>query len=467
MSTSEDDRQHLAVLQNNLAWYYFNCGRWTGSEDFARESCLTFEQAYGLKNRDILEAKSKLACILKEKGKIGDAEKIAKDVVDIAKSFLGSKDEQTLAAYESLALVYQTGGKLALAEKACRKALSGREKILGPIHPDIYGSQRRLATILELSGKYDAAETLITSAIAGQKALAEPSDKETLRITYRLSFIQRAQGKYTEAEQTAREHLAIHTSVFGDNHWETRKSQYSLALSLIAQSKVEEAETLIQGLLEYIQTDHFLEPGHPYILYLQFELGRIRTAQGRYKEALIFHRNALECFVQLHPDRPEIYEYRSAFAAALLKADPVANLDEAYSLQQEAHADLKKFLGPDHPTTLLSLHRISEVLAEKKDFQKALKTAKKVRDRRDKIWKSKHPDTIAAEVWIEELEARRKQKPDDSLKVAGGEERRTSLLAEKKDKSRPIFGRWSMSSKEKLQGVDSDSESGDNDLDKQ
>lgn len=460
ITISEQDRPHLAGLQKKLSWYYFTRGRWTGSENLARDACQTFERAYGPKNRDTLSAKSNLANILKEKGHFIDAEKVAKEVVEGTQSSLGSKDEQTLSAYNSLALIYQVEGKVRMAEKLCRKALSGREKILPSSHPDIFRSQRRLATILELSGKYDAAETLITGALAGQKAIAGPSDKDTLHIQYRLAFIQRAQGKYAEAEETVREALSIQTSLYGLKNIEARKMQYSLAVSLIEQSKIEEAESLIHGLLTYIKTDHPLDPSHPYSLWLTFTLGRIRTAQGRYVDALALYRTALDGTVRLYADHPDTHEYRSTYAAVLLKADPVANLEESFRLQGEAHAALEKTNGADHPMTLTSLKRVSEVLAEKKDFRKALKTAKKVCERREKVLKLRHPDTIAAKVWVEQLEARQKLKSHENVKpvvdvVAKKQRGRSPLGDEKKDEARGLFGRWSRSSKSALDTLDS------------
>jgi hypothetical protein len=224
--------------------------------------------------------------------------------------------------------------------------------------------------------------------------------------------------------------------------------QYSLALILIAQSKLQEAESLIQELQQYVEDKQRIHTSHPYNLYLTFALACIRTSQHRHKEAVSLYRAALEGYERISTDHPETLEYRSAYAAALINLDPIANIEESYTLQRETHSALEKKLGPDHPTTLTSLKYISEVQAVMGELEKALKTARKVRARREKVLKLQHPDTIAAGEWVNVLEARRDGKRGKSSEyVQDGrvtrEERGVSLgEAPEKAEKRGIFGQW-------------------------
>jgi len=316
-----------------------------------------------------------------------------------------------------MAEVYQLEGKLSQAEKAARKALSGREKTLEPTNPDLYRSQRRLATILELQGKYGAAEALINKALEGQRVLVGPSDEKTFYIQYRLAFIQRAQGHYAAAEDLVREAFAIQKFVYGLSSLGTRKMQNSLALSLIAHSKIPEAETHILDLLQFVNDQHRVGPDHRYRLHLQFALGLIRTAQGCHAEAVSLYQMAWKGIERSSPGHPESLEFHSAYAAALLQLDVVAHAEESYSTQNNIHKASEKEIGPDHPVTLTSLLRLSEASAAKGDVKSAVKIAKRARERREKVLGNKHPDTVAAEAWLEQLQERRKSKINVAAEV--------------------------------------------------
>lgn len=455
VSIFDHDFAAKARLQERLAWYYFKHNRWPEAEAMARDACRGCDRAYGLKHKETFRAKGSLAKILQEAGKYGEAEEISQQVLLGTKSILGSKDNATLEAYHFIAKVYQSRGELSLAEKAARKALAGREKGLEAAHPDIYRTQRRLATILELQGKYDAAENLMTTALEGHKVLAGPTDYKTLDIQYRLVFIQRAQGQYATAEKLVREIFAIQSSIYGLDSLETRKMKCSLALSLIAQSKIEEAEPHILDLLQYAKDRHRLDFDHPYVCYLNFALGNVRMAQERYGEAMSLYEMAWKGIERSAPDHHMGLEFHSAHAAAFLKLDPAVNAEEACCTQKDIHEALEKKLGPDHPLTLLSLLRISEALAAKNDIKRASKTAKRVRQRREKVLKSGHPDTLAAAVWAEQLENMKKEKSsgDTSAEVTreGPQKQKAKSAGDetKEDRPKGPFGRWRKSSKSK------------------
>ena len=96
---------------------------------------------------------SKFVQILKQDGKLDEAEVAIKQVIDETKTLLGTKDEVYFTALELHALIAQTLGRLNIAEKAIRKALTMREKALGKHHSSLFRCLRRLATILEFQGR--------------------------------------------------------------------------------------------------------------------------------------------------------------------------------------------------------------------------------------------------------------------------------------------------------------------------
>lgn len=227
--------------------------------------------------------------------------------------------------------------------------------------------------------------------------------------------------------------------------------QHSLALSLIARSKISEAETHILDLLHFVDDQHRVGPNHRYYLYLQFALGRIRTAQGRHAEAVSLYQTAWEGIERSSPGHPERLEFRSAYAAALLELDAAAHAKESYNIQSDMHKALEKEIGPDHPVTLTSFLRLSEASAAKGDMKRALKIAKSAKERREKVLSNKHPDTVAAEAWLELLQARKRSKAHVSADVvvdvgAMGDRGKSPGNEANKDHARGFFGRWRSSS---------------------
>lgn len=303
-----------------------------------------------------------------------------------------------------------------------------------------------------MQGKYHAAEALIKTALEGHQALAGPTNSKTLDCQYRLAFIQRALGRYAAAEETVRACFETQKAVYGLSNLDTRKAQYSLALSLIAQSKFDEAESYILDLQEYSKTGHRLDPSHSYVLYLQYALGQIKSAQGRHKEALALYKVACEGIERLKPGHPTSLDFRSTYAAALLKVNAVAYGEESYASQQDIHRALVKALGSDHPLTLTSLVRLSEAAAARGDREGALKAAKKASERRAKVLGSQHPDTIASKAWVERLakigQAFNSRQNSASKKAEGGESQRKKW----------VFDRWRKTSGNQSRNEDDSTE---------
>lgn len=401
------DRSLLGTLQINLAWYYSNRGRWSSAEEYARAACITFQEAYGLRHRETLAAKTKFAHILTQNSKWEEAEVVTKQTIDESKALLGSKDQQYFDALDLFALIAQTRGRLTVAEKASRTALSGREKVFGPHHRSVFRSQRRLATILEFSGRYDQAETCIMSALNGQKHLIGTADKTTLQVMQRLVFIQRAQGKYVEAEKTAGEYWKVTTATYGPNHIGTQEARYTFAHSLLVNSKIEEAETIFLSLIEFIEKEHPFGPDHQYNFNIQNALGSIRMIQGRYVEASRLQSTAWNGIQKTYgKHHAKSYEYQSAYAAALTLAD-ASELEGAMILQQQAYDGLKKIVGKEHPSTLTALLRLSEAHATKRELGRALKLAEQALRGREKMLNVNHPDILAAMKRVIELRTMR------------------------------------------------------------
>lgn len=405
------DKPSLGKLQQNLAWYFSTRGRWSSAEEYSRMSCATLESHFGLRARETLVAKLKFVHILKQTSKFPEAEAALRQVLDETTLFLGTKDELYFEALEVQALIAQIRGNFEVAEKAIRKALTSREKALGPYDPSLSRCLRRLATILEFQGKYNDAEVAITKALDGQKHLMGTGARITLQIMQRLGFVQRAQGKYAEFEATASEYLELQTKAYGPKHIDTREAVYTYASALAANDKTAEAEQIFLSLEEIIKKESPFDEKHQYNFYVQHALGNVNIDKGDYVTAVKHHEVAYVGIQHTYKDHMKRYEYESVLATALIRADPIANIDRAFQLQQEACNGLERLLTSGHPVMLSALLRLSEVYLCKRDYTQSLRLAKRAMKGRQKVLNAGHPDIARAQSWLRQVEAKAKSDP--------------------------------------------------------
>lgn len=305
-------------------------------------------------------------------------------------------------------MIAQIRGRFDAAEKAIRKALSSREKALGPYDPGLSRCLQRLATILEFQGRYNDAEVAILKALDGQKHLIDTGHRLTLQIMQRLGFVQRAQGKYGDFEKTARQYLDAQNAAYGPKHIDTREAIYTYASALAANNKIAEAEKLFLSLEEIIIRELPFDEKHQYNFYVQHSLGNINVDKGDYATAVKHYEVAYIGIQHTYKDHMKQYGYESTLATALLRADPINNLDRAFTLQQEACSGLERTLASNHPVTLSAIIRLSEVYVVKRDYVQALKLAKRAVNGREKVLNSGHPDIAIARSWLAEVEAKAK-----------------------------------------------------------
>ena len=116
---------------------------------------------------------------------------------------LGPDHPDTLDSMNNLAMLLKDQGKLEEAEPLFQQCLAGRKKVLGPDHPDTLITMYNFASFLEEKGDLANMETHARQSLEGYFSLGLTSDvKDGVE---QLTAILRAQGKDEEAaavEQT-------------------------------------------------------------------------------------------------------------------------------------------------------------------------------------------------------------------------------------------------------------------------
>ena len=102
---------------------------------------------------------------------------------------LGDKHPQTLLSINNMALLLKDQGKLAEAEGLCREALTGSRETLGNKHPETLISINNLAALLLDMGKMAEAEPLCQEALAVRRETLGNKHPDTLRSTGNMASL--------------------------------------------------------------------------------------------------------------------------------------------------------------------------------------------------------------------------------------------------------------------------------------
>jgi len=88
-----------------------------------------------------------LAGLLYAQGKLGEAEPLMRETLEIRRATLGPKHPDTLTSMSNFAALLHAQGKLADSEALFKETLEGRRAALGPQHPHTLITERLLAQV--------------------------------------------------------------------------------------------------------------------------------------------------------------------------------------------------------------------------------------------------------------------------------------------------------------------------------
>jgi tetratricopeptide (TPR) repeat protein len=141
-----------------------------------------------------------LAGLLKDQGKLSEAEPLLCDVLRCYRETLGDTHPNTLISMNNLAFLLNEQGKVSEAESLYRDALRCRRETLGDTHPDTLTSMNNLAWFLRtLPGCVAEAVMLAREAACGYEAVFGVAHSKTLDVLDTLAAALEADGCADEA----------------------------------------------------------------------------------------------------------------------------------------------------------------------------------------------------------------------------------------------------------------------------
>jgi len=325
------------------------------------------------------------------KARYADAERLARQSLEVRLRWLGAGHPDTATSYNNLAEVLRTQGKLGEAEALHRRALAVWLTAVGEVHPDTATSYNNLAEVLRAQGKLGEAEDLQRRALAiTLKAVG--ADHSDTAISYNnLAAVLHDQGKLGEAEKLYRRALPILLKVVGEGHPDTATSYNNLAEVLRAQGKLGEAEELQRRALAIRLKA--VGAGHPATSTSYNNLAEVLRAQGKLGEAEALHRRALAILLKAvgagQPDTATSYNN----LAEVLRAQ--GKLGEAEALYRRALAIRLTMVGADHPNTATGYNNLAAVLRAEGKLGEAEALYRRALAIRLTAVGADHPDTAA------------------------------------------------------------------------
>ena len=234
----------------------------------------------------------------------------------------------------------RAAGRFAEAERACRHALGGYEAVRGPRHPDVAGALVELGLILE------ARDRLRDAARCHRRALdlvpTGTRDGELARLALRarvaLAGIDRALGAYDEAGRAYAAALRDARRRFGPRDPMVAGILNNLGVLRKAEGRYEEAAVMYRRAVERLAPRDRAARAT-----LAHNLGGIEHARGRFAHAEPHARRAVELRKALHgTSQPAVAADQVALAAIL---EGRGRFADAARLYRRALAVFRRRLG--------------------------------------------------------------------------------------------------------------------------
>ena len=319
----------------------------------------------GAEHPDTLLSRDNLGAVLRGTGRLEEAEAEHRSVLDIRVTVLGPEHRDTMESRNNLALTLRDLGRLEEAETEQRTVQEICARVLGAEHPDTLAGRNNLALVLRDVGRFEDAEAehRAVAEICARVLGAEHPDTLTSRDNTALDL--RDVGRLEDAEAEHRAVAEIRARVLGAEHRDTLTSRDNRATALRLLERLEEAEAEHRDVRNI--RARVLGTEHPRTLTSRDNLALVRRDVGRLEDAEAEHRAVAEIRARVlaaeHRDTLTSRDNRAIVLRLL------GRLKEA-EVEHMAVAEIRaRVLGPGHPDTVTSRDNLAVVMQDLERFR--------------------------------------------------------------------------------------------------
>lgn len=284
-------------------------GKLPEAEPLARAAYEGMVATLGPEHATTIDSVSILSEICEGLGRSDEAQRLTEQVLEISRRTLGPEHYATLTAMHDLASLLNRRGRTPEAEKLFRETLELRRKVLGPEHPATFVTMSNFAGLTLHQNHPIEAEALYAELAERETRVLGTDHPYTLTARGGLALAWQANGKFAAAVDLQQQVLAIRTRIFGADNASTLNSITNLASALVDAGRYDEAEKQ----------------------YRTLHAARLRAGQ---------------------PDDPAALSAAASLGNVLRLRGKLA---EAQALQEETLAARERTLGPEHRDTLASM----------------------------------------------------------------------------------------------------------------
>lgn len=284
-----------------------NLGDLPAAEKLQRQVIELATEKLGTDHATTLSSITNLAIVLHDAGRVEEAKALYQQVVDTRKRVLGNNHPSTLMALGNLATAYFDLGDIQGAEKVLAESLEIRKVVSGPDHPDTILHMSNLAVVREKLGHVEEADKLYRETLEIAIRKLGPENESVAVLMSNLASNLALQKKHEEAKEFYLKAIAILTKINGPEHAETLQSELGYGRWLLGREQIEDAAQVIESVLAK-STARF-GADYPTSIGASWTLANIRDKQGRPADALPLAEKALAGRTQLlgaeHPSTKE------------------------------------------------------------------------------------------------------------------------------------------------------------------
>lgn len=306
-----------------------------------RHAISRLEQDLSSTDETVLDMTRNLADILREQGKLDEAEKLYWRAFKESRAASGISSLATLNNLRSLAGLLFEKGDHKQAETKLRQVVAGFERVKGMENKDTIDAVHDLALVLKLQLGFEEAELLFRRAWNSRKENLGAVHSDTLASFQEIAICLQRRGDYSSAETILRDALLVCETTFGKDHFETLKCVFNLSRAVYQQERYSEARILDKRILKarmrILKDDTMLILDEIYnkSIHLRYQ-GKLRAAEQ-------MARRAVDGFERLLRRQSERTLFSLNSLGVALRQQ--GRLNEAVELMTEVAHGLEKIHG--------------------------------------------------------------------------------------------------------------------------
>ena len=238
----------------------------------------------------LLELKTALARAYHETGMYGEMESIAREVLELSRSYYKEPHAAISAALCLLADPLMHLRRFEEAEDLSRQALEMQRKLVGKSSPELISSLTSLGVVLERRGKLDEAEETFREALNIKNSRGEGDGPESAALLENVAHVLRDKQQFAQAEALYQQVLSMRRKLQGEEHPDVATSLHNLARVLYDEHRYSEAETIYTEVVARRRRQ--LGDDHPAVATSIHNLGLVLAGEQRWAGAEANFREA-------------------------------------------------------------------------------------------------------------------------------------------------------------------------------